>query len=526
MRYLKSPSIILLFYYVVSIVIAQSPSRFANFLLLNKWNTSDLPLSYRVPYGYWKNLAPEPYYNQTIYNATPCGRNINATEMDNYRFQTEQMLTTLGLNIYDAAVREIALALLGHTDVAQKYESDTLIGDKTFQFGNIRASAACGGIMYYNKCTDGQQTGACGFCYGQNGVTLDSKHAYFFRMLSDVYAFEGTIDQRCPEKKLEWTWNDWRPVTGENAWANLIGPFQVAFLQAGKNAGAISDDSNAMILGVIMFQAFQTMQLPNGAIAYAPWNTYDFLNPALGGTASTENAASSLAGLRMLLYILQNNPNTQYKSLIPSVQTVITGLMSFLKSAYNPSNGYFYQGGTLTNGNWQWNTDPSTMFAVDCQTWVMSVIGPSQVDQWFGQGTALKIWDTTMKLGGYVYDPSSDTVQGVGYSLNAGYNVFSGEWSFGALNMLRIFATYYTDATTQSKLLYQANLIRQNIESRLTYPDNDLQSTIVWYANKRYSIPWGWYANPVASTASTGWAVMADSNFNPFVLGGSYNGAI
>jgi hypothetical protein len=24
------------------------------------------------------------------------------------------------------------------------------------------------------------------------------------------------------------------------------------------------------------------MQLPNGAIAYAPWNTYDFLNPALG----------------------------------------------------------------------------------------------------------------------------------------------------------------------------------------------------------------------------------------------------
>lgn len=47
------------------------------------------------------------------------------------------MLTSLGLNLYDAAVREIALALLGHIDVAQKYETDTLIGDKTFQFGNI-----------------------------------------------------------------------------------------------------------------------------------------------------------------------------------------------------------------------------------------------------------------------------------------------------------------------------------------------------------------------------------------------------
>jgi len=433
------------------------------------------------------------------------------------------MLTDLGLNLYDAAVREIALTLLGHGPVALQYEANTLIAGKTFQFANIRASAPCKGIMYEGKCQDPQQVGACGFCFGQNGASLDSKHAYFFRMLSDVWAFVGTIDQRCPEKKLEWTWNDYRPVTGENAWGNFIGPLQVAYILAGKQVSGISDSSSAMQLAVAMLQAFQIMQLPNGAIAYAPWNTYDYLNPALGATASTENAASSLAGLRIFLYILQNNPTTQYKNLIPQVQTVINGLLGFLKSAYNPSLGYFYQGGILLNGSWTWNANPGSMFAVDCQTWVMSVLGAPTVDAWFGAGTALSIWETTMKLGGYVYDPSSDTVQGVGYSFNRQADVFSGEWSFGAINMLRIFATQYTDPATQQKLQYQATIIRENIEGRLTVVDNSLQGSAVWYANKRYSIPWGWFANPVPATSSVSWAVMVDSNFNPFVLGGAYS---
>ncbi len=43
------------------------------------------------------------------------------------------------------------------------------------------------------------------------------------------------------------------------------------------------------------------------------------------------------------------------------------------------------------------------MFAVDCQTWVLSVLGMQTVDGWFGAGTSLNIWTTAMKLGGYVY---------------------------------------------------------------------------------------------------------------------------
>jgi len=43
------------------------------------------------------------------------------------------------------------------------------------------------------------------------------------------------------------------------------------------------------------------------------------------------------------------------------------------------------------------------------------------------------------------------------------------------------------------------------------------------YANNRFFIPWGWYANPVGATSSTGWAVFNDFDYNPFVIGGGYN---
>jgi len=43
------------------------------------------------------------------------------------------------------------------------------------------------------------------------------------------------------------------------------------------------------------------------------------------------------------------------------------------------------------------------------------------------------------------------------------------------------------------------------------------------YANKRFFIPWGWYANPIGATSSTSWAVCNDWNYNPFMLGGGAN---
>lgn len=37
-------------------------------------------------------------------------------ELNDYEFQTEQMLTATGLNIYDGALRAMGLAILGRFD--------------------------------------------------------------------------------------------------------------------------------------------------------------------------------------------------------------------------------------------------------------------------------------------------------------------------------------------------------------------------------------------------------------------------
>jgi len=300
----------------------------------------------------------------------------------------------------------------------------------------------------------------------------------------------------------------------------LVGPLQVAYLQAGKNPNAIDDNSPGIQLAVRIFSTLQKSQMPNGAIAYSPWNTYDYENPALGGTASVENSASLLAGLKMFASILENKSSSQYKDLVPQIRAVSDKLLQFIKSAYSPSSGYFRQGGGYIQNVWQWNEDQTSGFAVDCQTWVISVVGAPTIDSWFGEGTTFNLWQTTKKIGGFGYNSGANTVVGLGFAHNQQVQVFSGEWSFGAVNMLRTLAKQLP--AHAQVLRNEADNIRQAIDDFLTTYDNDVNSDVVNYANKRYKIPWGWWANPISSTASVAWAVMVDSNYNPFQVGGDY----
>lgn len=125
--------------------------------------------------------------------------------------------------------------------------------------------------FFFSNCNDLTLKGKCGFCYGSGSNaqrTLDPQHAWLFRTISDYWAYESmiivnfffyyllyyprflvpliqlinflifhflldTVDLRCPERNLNWIWNDYKPVLGENAWANMIGPLQVALLRFG-----------------------------------------------------------------------------------------------------------------------------------------------------------------------------------------------------------------------------------------------------------------------------------------------------
>jgi hypothetical protein len=471
-----------------------------------------IPLDQRVP--------PNSAYTQPMIVPACNHQLIQPDALNAYEFQTERFLTTIGLNIYDGAVHSIASAVLGEPDSAIQYETSIISSSKTCQFGDIRGDAPCKGVINAGECTDPNQGGACGFCYGAGSNadrSVAKTNAWSFRMISDYWALQGTVDARCPALNMQWTWNDYRPILGENAWAYLTGPLQVAYLKYG-SVTAIPNNDMSITLGLNFLPSVTKMITSVGAVSYSPKNTIGFNNSDSGYTVSTENQVSLLAGLKMLRYILtQKNINTDQ---IPVIDNIMTNIEGFIKSAYDPSVGFFRQGGSFNNaGAFSWNTG-NMDFAVDCQTWTLSVLGPNKVDGWFGAGTSANIWATAKKLGGYNYLIFDGSVEGMGFSYNSNDQVFSGEWTFGTINMLRIMAKQLNNSSYTD----EANSMRDNISQQLTntITIKNVPCTGVYYANKRYYIPFGWWANPLLSTASTGWAVLVDSNFNPFYLGGQY----
>lgn len=306
---------------------------------------------------------------------------------------------------------------------------------------------------------------------------------------------------------------------GENAWTRLTGILQSAYLRAGKDINGITDQDLAIPLNYIL--SLEKMMIPEiGAIYYAPHNTWSFDGLA-GNQISTENQASTLSGLKILEHVLVTKQ--VHLDYLPRVRSLSDMIERYLLASYY-SEGYFRQGGVFnsTTRSFTWATEP--FFAVDCQTWVLSVLGPNKIDSWHGANTALLVWQKTKEIGGYGYNAVTGTVKGVGFSDNTQAQVFSGEWTFGAINMVRVLANYYTDQDVKNKLTLEATTMRNAIEAELiaTQDINGVSSTGVLYANKRYYIPFGWWANPLLATSSTGWSVMIDKNYNPFYLGGSY----
>jgi len=434
-------------------------------------------------------------------------------------FKLKKNLANSGLNIYDASVWALGLAALGEFKDFDNYLASVLRPGSTCQFNDIKADAPCRGTIYNHQCADTSGNGSCGFCYGDSGdQTLNRPHSWFFRMISDMYS-RNELDERCPERGVMWGWNDYRPVLGENAWTNLILPLQVAYMKYG-GTSRIPQNSVELSFALDFVLSLQKMYIIQiFAFYYAPHNTY-----SQDGTAefqvSTENNVSLLAGLKMLLQVLQTL--NIYPTEQGIISTFINDILIFLRSAYRSDLGYFDQGLMYyaQNHSISWNKG----FAVDCQTWTISVVGARTIDTWFGPGTTLKIWERTKQLSGYKYNERTHDVEGVGFSEDRKEEIFSGEWTFGAINALKVAATHYTGSSA-AKLNEEIEIMRNSIERELTKGVNFNGCNNcpgVLYANKRHYIPFGWWANPVISTASTGWAVLVDKNYNPLNLGGSY----
>jgi hypothetical protein len=356
-------------------------------------------------------------------------------------------------------------------------------------------------------------------------------------------------------------WPEWSAVTGEEAWAVLIGPIQSIYqLNKGDSNPAWSSTSQAgdyIQLGINALDAIKQMQAPSGGV---------YRNVALPGQSqnfdiSLENNFSLYAGLNMLQTALKARVSTnqnKLKTINPkdtqntnSLQKIIhsdeddiqkiigikKGMVKFFAgqggvTVFNRAGNYFY---SSANGS-----TPGQTFAVDVQTWGATVIATSKKDKTeptdpdllqtmtdtYGSDVMYNMFEAAIKES--AYRDNDNKLLGVGYTSQKPTDNFyelSGEWTLGAINAAIVLADHYkNDADKYATLISEAHNMMIGVTkeaSSLQGPPSGGTSRLSYlYANKRAFIPFGWYSNKMPETASTGWSLMVNSCFNPLELGG------
>lgn len=476
--------------------------------------------------------------------------------------QIERTDMAYGADIYDAATWQIALGLAAKHQWLDKKTAQQYINNQNERLYDK-----------LNRATDKK------FQYGYKTTITNAAQAFNFRMLATNFhnkdPFVGgryqeslaydydpqEIATHDPEHhaaeffKNVSTWSDFKPITGENAWAQLIGPLQAEALA---NDGSLNINSKALKNAMNTLYAFSAMQAGIGGIYYAPGGSAGNTGPIPRGEISLENNFSVLGGLQILKSTLLEQEQTeqvqqalkQIDVLLNGGQTVngypTLGLLSFFyNGAYNAQQGIFYTHGyakdPISQHDWEPDrSDNGRALAVDVNIWGISTLGPETIDKWYGPGTARKIWTMVKNKGGYY---QNGTLRGLGYTLeNKTDDIMSGEWSAGAVNALDSLIEYYEQQHIDTQALKND---KANIELGITMLRNDnyLEAQFrgavdaayyynlpkehglaYLYASKRFAIPFGWYANPLPSTASSAWVMMNKVHFNPFQYQGKLAG--
>lgn len=548
-------------------------------------DSNSLPRSFDDSAEYWGayvcklpnyDCAISDVYNSADYSLTPAASIAG-------ELQVERANVHNGTNIYDAATWQIAV-MLGHVvngfAVPNKRGAYALASKQTQWLSDSKDTRAVtrGDVFFYN---------------GQ--PITDAQQAYAFRMLAHSwlvddpfkdtdYASLLTVERlpANPDYQLgRLSWTDWKPITGENAWAFLIGPLQAAYIHhvLGNKQTFVPFHERAVQSALKVLASFAAMQSPLGAVYYAPAGTLgnQGKSPVNPHQVSVENNFSLYAGLNILRYTLQAELAHEAglsrvdKDAINAALTSITimidggrrsahqttkGLLSFFHNAAW-SNGEFVQGG-LANDPQQRQAWVATLQpkAVDVNTWGIAALGTAQIDQWFGFGAAYKNWQQVKRWGAY---RRGGALWGVGYSdqdgngmnANGAYKqgVLSAEWTAGAIsmvrNMLRHYqsipdtannhqtAQEYVHALKQDEMamLMAIQTLRFDVYQRTEFPAKPdgfgkllaQKNQPYLYASKRYAIPFGWYANPLPSTCATAWMLMIADDFDPLSYAGKTN---
>jgi hypothetical protein len=542
-----------------------------------------LPYSFSDSERYWgEYVCRLPGVDCTVSDYyDPSDFAIKARSGPGALLQTERIDVHNGTNIYDAATWQIAVVLGA---VANHYTNLLDLDPYQLASNQNRALARAGGRATTRGST-----------YVYNGTRIsDPASGYAFRMSAPVWLAPDPLKDSpfarfitvgaLPGDNPLYTfgrvsWSDWKPITGDNAWAFLVGPLQAAYLhyvvaQGGK---CVPFAEPAVQNAIAVLPAFAAMQSALGAVYYAPAGTLQ--NQGAAGVnpyfVSIENNLSLFAGLGILKATLaaelaaEARLGADEKNRIAGASRLIDamlsggqlpdgrhtkGLREFLRAAAW-RQGEFVTAGFANEPGAQdeWRPSPGPR-AVDVNSWGVAALGAGQIDAWFGFGAAYQLWERLKEWGGY---GEGQTLAGVGYSdadsngrtpagdFRAG--VLSAEWTAGAIVMVRNMIQHYRAtpggtplvaklAQDEARMLAGIQQLRfgryvaasipgkpPGYANLIVQPATPAGSEPYLYSSRRYFIPFGWYGNPLPSTAASAWVILVADRYDPFGYAGRPN---
>jgi hypothetical protein len=561
-------------------------------------NGLQLPLSYVDSADYWGDYVCRlPGNDCTVLDVyDPAAHTLVPPRGTPGELQTERVFVHNGANIYDAATWQIAVMLGSVVQRLPGPAPEAAWALASAQNALLAAGHDANAPHFAPGSNRALSTGER-FLYNGRAIT-DPRRAFAYRMPGRRWlADDPFIDTRhagwisttaLPADNPDYragrvSWSDWKPFTGENAWAFLIGPLQAAHIHyvQQRRLAYVPLREPAVQAALQLLPAFASMQAPIGGVHYAPSGTLRnrLDEPVDPREIVVENNVSLYAGLRILEATLHAQLRHE-RGLAPGDRDAVDHALALigvmLHGGHNPDaeptagllsffrehawrDGEFVQGGLALDPRqgdaWVPTTSPR---AVDANTWGVAALGPGTIDGWFGFGAALRNWQQLKRWGGYGEGP---TLWGVGYSEldgngvdgNGAYRagILSSEWTAGAITMVRGMITHYgriaPDSPRHAAARRYLEELRRDEQTMLAgigrlrldayiatpfagkppdyerlMPRNPALQPYV-YASRRYAIPFGWYANPLPSTCATAWVLMLAAGFDPFGYGGAPN---
>ena len=551
----------------------------------------ELPYSYRDSGPYWAEYVCKlPGVNCSVsdyYDASDFA--VKARSGEGATLQAERVDVHNGTNIYDAATWQIAVVL----GAVRNHFANSL-GLEAYQLAAYQ-NQVLGQIHNTREVPTGSRATTAESLYLYDGTRItDPRAAYAFRMTAPVWLAPdplkdtqaahfitvGKLPGDNPAYKFgHVSWSDWKPITGDNVWAFLVGPLQAAYLHYVVERGdscvpfaELSVQNAVAVLG-----AFAAMQSATGAVYYAPAGTLQNQGGARVSPyfVSVENNLSLYAGLNILKSTLgrelagdrtlDSNARKEIARASKLIDTMLSGgalpgsrhtrgLREFLRTdAWR--DGEFVTGGFANEpgSGSEWHPLPGPR-AVDVNTWGVAALGAAQIDAWFGPGAAYRLWERLKDWGAY---GDGKNLWGVGYSdadsngrTPEGYfraGVLSAEWTAGAIIMVRNMIQHYAAPeraqaqvdvskleADESSMVAGVQNLRYDRYARASLPGKpaDYAKLIAesatpgepyLYSSRRYLIPFGWYGNPIPSTASSAWMILVADGFDPFGYAGRPN---